>query len=116
MPSRTGSQGRVWLKRLTSVADAQPPGGEPISPANTLNKLPTRSDNRNSERSRPPGPEQARRSTGGSGRSFPPKLSWPWVLLLIFLAVNYFVAPIVVPDTSDRVTIPYTAFKDQVQK
>jgi len=37
-------------------------------------------------------------------------------LLLIFLAVNYFVAPIVVPDGSDRVTIPYTTFKDQVQR
>jgi len=98
------------------VADAQPPGGEPIAPVNALNKLPSRANGRDGERSRPPGPEQARRNASGPGRSFPPKLSWPWVLLLIFLAVNYFVAPIVVPDTSDRVTIPYTAFKDQVQK
>ena len=66
-------------------------------------------------RPRPPGPESARRPS-----DHPPKeprspfASWPWVLLLIFLAVNYFVAPIVVPDTSDRVTIPYTAFKEQV--
>jgi len=43
-------------------------------------------------------------------------MTWPWVLLLIFLAVNYFVAPIVAPDLNDRVTIPYTTFKDQVQK
>jgi cell division protease FtsH len=38
------------------------------------------------------------------------------VLLLIFLVVNYFVAPIVVPDTTNRVTIPYTTFKSEVQR
>src|SRR5215212_6660483 len=111
-----GAPGPSLAKRHTSVADAQPSRGEPGAPASTMNQLPTRSNGRADGRARPPGPEQARRGASGSSRSFPPKMSWPWVLLLIFLAVNYFVAPIVVPDTSDRVTIPYTAFKDQVQK
>jgi cell division protease FtsH len=81
-----------------------------------MNKLPPRQNGRAGAPARPPGPEQSRRASTGSGRGFPPKLSWPWVLLLIFLAVNYFVAPIVVPDGSDRVTIPYTTFKDQIQR
>jgi cell division protease FtsH len=98
------------------VADAQRSGGEPVAPASRLNKIPPRSNGRSDDRLRPPGPEQARRGSSSPQRSFPPKLSWPWVLLLIFLAVNYFVAPIVVPDGGDRVTVPYTTFKEQVQR
>ena len=99
------------------MADAKTPGGDPAAPVNALNKLPTRNNGRTNERARPPGPEQARHGNNESpGRSFPPKLSWPWVLLLIFLAVNYFVAPIVLPDNNDRVTIPYTTFKEQMQR
>ncbi|MGE3908737.1 MAG: ATP-dependent zinc metalloprotease FtsH [Chloroflexota bacterium] len=104
------------------MADEQRSGEKPNGFASFLNKLPSRSNGRSGERARPPGPEQARRGpnadnggNGGGGRSFPPKLSWPWVLLLIFLAVNYFVAPIVIPDNTDRVTIPYTTFKEQVR-
>jgi len=37
------------------------------------------------------------------------------LVLLVFLAVNWLVAPVVMPDTNDRITIPYTAFKEQVQ-
>ena len=98
------------------MAEIQTPGGEPAAPASTMNSSPPRSNGRAGDRARPPGPEQARRGASGPQRSFPPRLSWPWVLLLIFLAVNYFVAPIVIPDGSDRVTIPYTTFKEQVQR
>ena len=98
------------------MADVQTPGGEPAASASTMNSSPPRSNGRAGDRARPPGPEQARRDPSGPRRGFPPRLSWPWVLLLIFLAVNYFVAPIVVPDANDRVTLPYTTFKEQVQR
>ena len=93
--------------------------GKIAAASNQLNKLPPRPPTRDGERPRPPGPEQPRRTsqTGPEGekRRFPPRLSWPWVLLLIFLAVNAIVAPIVAPDTSDRMTVPYTTFKQQVE-
>src|SRR5262245_44379814 len=67
-------------------------------------------------RPRPPGPESARRPS-----DHPPKkprspfASWrTWGLLLVFVLLNTLLAPILVPDTSDRVTVPYTVFKQQV--
>ncbi|MBA2448479.1 MAG: hypothetical protein H0V51_10695, partial [Chloroflexi bacterium] len=70
---------------------------------------------RNGVRPRPPGPEQARpgandtRDEPGSKRpAWLRRVSWPWALLLIFLVVNWLVAPLLAPDQPDRVTIPYT--------
>src|SRR5579884_1505995 len=66
-------------------------------------------------RPRPPGPESARRP----GDNQPPKTgfgNWrAWVLLAVFVVANVLLAPILFPETSDRVTIPYTTFKEQVQ-
>src|SRR5437667_141622 len=112
----------LWTRRA-AIDESQPlternrDGGPEPPTTSTLNRLPPRANGRTGDRGRPPGPEQARRTPdSGGGRGFPPRLSWPWVLLLIFLVVNYFVAPIVVPDTSDRVTLPYTTFKSEVQR
>ncbi|MCC6179008.1 MAG: ATP-dependent zinc metalloprotease FtsH [Chloroflexi bacterium] len=96
-----------------------------LSAPNVLNKLPLRPFNRDGERARPPGPEQARRQQGQQGtspngndknRRSALRLSWPWVLLLIFLIVNWLVAPVFAPDTTtaNRITVPYTTFKEQV--
>src|SRR4051812_43650400 len=69
---------------------------------------------RTSERPRPPGPESARRPT-----EEPPRSSFgnwrAWALLAVFVVANVLLAPILFPETSDRVTIPYSEFKDQVQ-
>ena len=43
-------------------------------------------------------------------------MNWPWAVLLIVLAVNWLVAPLVAPDQSDRLTIPYTTFTEQIQQ
>ncbi|MFN8522112.1 MAG: ATP-dependent zinc metalloprotease FtsH [Chloroflexota bacterium] len=43
-----------------------------------------------------------------------PRSSWWLVLLAVFLAVNWLVAPLVAPDQTERLTIPYTTFKEQV--
>jgi cell division protease FtsH len=67
-------------------------------------------------RPRPPGPESARRPSDHPPK--PPRSpfsSWrTWGLLLVFVLLNTVLAPILVPDTSDRVTVPYTLFKQQV--
>jgi cell division protease FtsH len=73
-------------------------------------------------RPRPPGPEEQRGATatsGGQGQQGPrwfdtfrtPRF---WVTLLILLALNWFLAPLLFPETNDRVTVPYTFFKQQV--
>src|SRR5205809_329732 len=71
----------------------------------------------NSVRPRPPGPESARRPSDHPPKPPPrsPFASWrTWGLLLVFVVLNTLLAPILVPDTSDRVTAPYTIFKQQV--
>jgi cell division protease FtsH len=37
-----------------------------------------------------------------------------WVTLLILLALNWFLAPLLFPTVQDRITVPYTFFKQQV--
>jgi cell division protease FtsH len=68
-----------------------------------------------SRRPRPPGPESARRPSDNQ----PPRTgfgNWrAWALLAVFVVANVLLAPILFPETSDRVTIPYTTFKEQVQ-
>jgi cell division protease FtsH len=70
------------------------------------------------ERPRPPGPEAPR--PNASQR--PPQhkmaagLGWSWILLLVaFLVANYLLAPVLFPEKPDRITIPYTTFREQVE-
>ena len=64
---------------------------------------------------RPPGPEQPRHANKDEPqRRWPPRVSWPWLLLLVLVGLNYIVVPYIVPDQNDRITIPYTTFKQQV--
>jgi cell division protease FtsH len=37
-----------------------------------------------------------------------------WVILLVLLALNWFLVPLLFPEAQDRVTVPYTFFKQQV--
>src|SRR5579885_1902392 len=65
-------------------------------------------------RPRPPGPEAPRYP----GRPPAPDLrrGWVWLLLLAtFLLLNWLLAPVVFPERTDRITIPYTTFREQVQ-
>src|SRR5215207_8465583 len=74
------------------------------------------------ERPRPPGPEEQRGATATSGDQDGQRPSWLdtfrtprfWVSLLLLLALNWFLAPLLFPETIDRVTVPYTFFKQQV--
>jgi len=68
------------------------------------------------ERPRPPGPESPRRPSDHPPKQPSPFGNWrPWALLAIFVVLNSLLAPILVPETSERVTVPYTTFKQQVQ-
>jgi cell division protease FtsH len=83
-----------------------------------VNKRRPTESGRSALRSRPPGPEHARHQNDkdeGRGPSWLPRASWPWILLLVFLGVNWLVAPLLAPEQSERITIPYTVFKEQVQ-
>jgi cell division protease FtsH len=76
-------------------------------------------DNRGEDRRpRPPGPESARRPSDHPPKQ--PKQPWfgswrPWALLAIFVLLNTILAPILFPDQSDRVTVAYSKFKDEVK-
>src|SRR5215208_6251836 len=73
-------------------------------------------------RPRPPGPEEKRGATATSGGQEQPSANWfdtfktPrfWIMLLILLVLNFFLVPLLLPETNDRVTVPYTFFKQQV--
>jgi cell division protease FtsH len=68
-------------------------------------------------RTRPPGPEAPRPWTRKQPSNEPrqPLLGWRWwLLLLIFMAANAFVVPLLFPDKPNRITVPYTFFKEQV--
>src|SRR6266545_7802964 len=73
-------------------------------------------------RPRPPGPEEKRGATATSGGQDRPSTSWLdtfktprfWIMLLVLLTLNFFLAPLLFPETNDRVTVPYTFFKQQV--
>jgi cell division protease FtsH len=41
---------------------------------------------------------------------------WAWLTFLIVLAANYVVMRMIVPNTAEPITIPYTTFKEQVEK
>jgi cell division protease FtsH len=68
-------------------------------------------------RERPPGPEAPRPWTQKQPENQPrrPALGWRWwLLLLVFMAANWLLVPLLFPDKPDRVTVPYTYFKEQV--
>jgi cell division protease FtsH len=69
----------------------------------------------NSNRPRPPGPESPRRPSDHP----PPERrfgGWrPWAILAVFVLLNAMLAPVLFPEAVDRVTVPYTTFKEQVQ-
>src|SRR5919202_4001146 len=71
----------------------------------------------NDHRPRPPGPEAPRPTARKpQGNQRPPVLGWPWMLLLlIFLAANWVVVPLFFPEKSNRVTVPYTTFREQIE-
>src|SRR3954452_21810421 len=79
-------------------------------------------DKQTDGRPRPPGPEEKRGATATSGGQDQPSTNWfdtfktPrfWIMLLILLVLNFFLAPLLFPETNDRVTVPYTFFKQQV--
>ena len=78
-----------------------------------------RSDN---GRARPPGPEEKRGATATSGKrpedqqDMRTTMRSPrfWVMLLVLLAINWLLMPFLFPEPQDRVTVPYTFFKQQV--
>ncbi len=70
---------------------------------------------------RPPGPEEQRGATATSGgdRRDPDmrgmlRLPRFWVVLVVLLLLNWFVAPLLFPEPRDRVSVSYTLFKQQV--
>jgi len=73
-------------------------------------------------RARPPGPEEERGATATSGgrpddsQDMRNLLRGPrfWVTLLILLAINWLLVPLLFPEPQDRITVPYTFFKQQV--
>lgn len=75
-----------------------------------------------SGRARPPGPEEQRGATATSAdRPNDPQdlrrtIRSPrfWVTLVIVLAINWFLVPQLFPEPQDRITVPYTFFKQQV--
>src|SRR6266540_1934286 len=91
--------------------DRRPPAGQ-VRPG-------ARGDN---GRARPPGPEERRGATATSGgrpdnsENMRNMLRGPgfWVTLLILLAINWLLVPLLFPEPQDRITVPYTFFKQQV--
>src|SRR6058998_3058169 len=75
-------------------------------------------------RPRPPGPEEQRGATATSGganrddqrpdmRSMM-RLPRFWITLLVLLAINALVVPLLLPEPQDRLTVSYTFSKQQV--
>jgi PAS domain S-box-containing protein len=91
--------------------DRRPPAGQ-VRPS-------ARGDN---GRAHPPGLEEQRGATATSGdrpndsQDLRRTIRSPrfWVTLLIALGINWFLAPLLFPQPQDRVTVPYTFFKQQV--
>jgi cell division protease FtsH len=82
----------------------------------------SRNDRSIGGRPRPPGPEENRGATATSGDRGDQQPSWLdtlrtrrfWITLLVLLALNWFLVPLLFPEPQDRVTVPYTFFKQQV--
>jgi cell division protease FtsH len=70
---------------------------------------------------RPPGPEEPRGATatgdGDRRPSFGDMLRSRrfWLIFLLLGLANWFLAPVLFPEPQDRISIPYTAFKQQVE-
>src|SRR5687767_12299077 len=74
-------------------------------------------------RGRPPGPEEKRGATATSDQ--PPDVQQElrttmrsprfWVTLLVLLVINWLLVPLLFPEPQDRVTVPYTFFKQQLE-
>ncbi len=73
---------------------------------------------------RPPGPEERRGTVASSGQdgngprsSLGRSLRSPrfWLTFLILTLLNWFLVPLVFPDQQQRVVVPYTFFKQQVE-
>ncbi|HEU5102001.1 MAG TPA: ATP-dependent zinc metalloprotease FtsH [Roseiflexaceae bacterium] len=73
-------------------------------------------------RARPPGPEEQRGATATSGQrpeeqqDMRTTMRSPrfWIILLVLLAINWLLVPLLFPEPQDRVSVPYTFFKQQV--
>jgi cell division protease FtsH len=73
-------------------------------------------------RARPPGPEEQRGATATSGQrpedqqDMRTTMRSPrfWVTLLVLLAINWLLVPLLLPEPQNRVSVPYTFFKQQV--
>jgi cell division protease FtsH len=69
---------------------------------------------------RPPGPEEQRGATATSQPGPPPAQRGPlrspvfWAILAVTLLLNWFLVPLLFPEPQDRMTVPYTFFKQQV--
>src|SRR5215212_5489615 len=74
----------------------------------------------NMARQRPPGPEEQHGATATSGnrddqQDMRGMVRAPrfWIVLLVLLALNWLLVPLLLPEVQDRITIPYTFFKQQ---
>ena len=74
-------------------------------------------------RPRPPGPEERRGATATSGGDGPKPptmmdtLRSPrfWITVVAIGILYFFILPIIFPANNDRVTLSYTAFREQVR-
>jgi len=70
---------------------------------------------------RPPGPEEPRGTTATGDRDRRPSFADVlrsrrfWLTFLLLGLANWFLAPIIFPEPQDRISIPYTVFKQQVE-
>jgi cell division protease FtsH len=70
------------------------------------------------ERDAVPGREPSSGSRGASGSPQPPQMPArrTWLTFALILALNYFLMRMLFPAPDDAVTIPYTAFKEEVAR
>src|ERR671933_244475 len=114
---------RIWPARSSAT------GRRTGTPRGTRSssRAPTRRSNTRhtlGSRARPPGPEAQRGATatgGGAGNNVPQR-TWRdllrspifWIAVLALLLLNRLLVPLLWPESNDRVTVSYSAFKDQV--
>ncbi len=80
-----------------------------------------RSPSGHASRPRPPGPEEQRTTASPPSSERKPSSIWQqvrgprfWVVLVVLLVLNQVLVPVLFPQPTDRVTISYTVFKQQV--